>query len=746
MPLLLLWRREPALTAEDGTQGVWGARCTAHAVPAARRGRVHGMRAHASTSCAACLWCLLVGLGAKPARAAPPNLDPAVSIRLQSALELSLEYGEHDYEFLKNNFVEVRRSLRAQVAVCGALAVGPARKSTAWMTAVSCHARHALVLSRAVAQVRAGRYELYYSESVWTEQPEQTTITLLVTVTQYDMGARFKNFTPDSERPCVRVLLPADCLSRDHCLTGEHHECGKSHFSFQYLGSRRNPPLLFHATLVGPQGEFITDSDTMTIEFVPLPWWRPLGLQSAPPATARTHHATPNSHHAPAALRVAFTFLADASDIQLFLSSCSSWQLSFGKHEADRGWPLHVFVTAEALHAHSQQQNLHRQHTCSSYRPCQQYDSSMALLKATSKLAKIDVHFDVISAWGYQKTPASATSWPGTLRRHLRVEMLVHGKLLKHAALRQADHLLWLDAGLNLTGGIDWDAINGMLDGSSTLGDSIVDNLHGDTPLVATSYPAKTIHAAPADGVQPVAPLHYNRGLLRRCLDRFATADTLVCPAPEGHQDWCNGSVLALNVACPGFGQDAHADSLQPLNAGQESHAGRRRVLASCNGGSGGGWNRVIHLSSAFYFHRSVLDSPAFRNFVDGLDVSEGVSARLWTAEAILTVWALVVVPQERWRDMSAAMPRLHNPRTATTRDDLVDTFPLNTQLRPVHDIFAESMDRTEVLEIAVNDYVGELFRTPVGLWNRTWYHPNASNTYKFTRTHVAANHRLHQY
>jgi hypothetical protein len=67
------------------------------------------MRAHASTSCAACLWCLLVGLGAKPARAAPPNLDPAVSIRLQSALELSLEYGEHDYEFLKNNFVEVRR-------------------------------------------------------------------------------------------------------------------------------------------------------------------------------------------------------------------------------------------------------------------------------------------------------------------------------------------------------------------------------------------------------------------------------------------------------------------------------------------------------------------------------------------------------------------------------------------------------------------------------------------------------------
>ena len=105
----------------------------------------------------------------------------------------------------------------------------------------------------------------------------------------------------------------------------------------------------------------------------------------------------------------------------------------------------------------------------------------MALLKATSKLAKIDVHFDVISAWGYQMTPASATSWPGTRRRHLRVEMLVHGKLLKHAALRQADHLLWLDAGLNLTGGIDWDAINGMLDGSSTLGDSIVDNRHGDT-------------------------------------------------------------------------------------------------------------------------------------------------------------------------------------------------------------------------------------------------------------------------
>ena len=93
------------------------------------------MRAHASTSCAACLWCLLVGLGAKPARAAPPNLDPAVSIRLQSALERSLEYGEHDYEFLKNNFVEVRRSLHgcfvpscAQVAAWGALAVGTSQE------------------------------------------------------------------------------------------------------------------------------------------------------------------------------------------------------------------------------------------------------------------------------------------------------------------------------------------------------------------------------------------------------------------------------------------------------------------------------------------------------------------------------------------------------------------------------------------------------------------------------------------
>ena len=46
----------------------------------------------------------------------------------------------------------------------GRLLSARAKKSTAWMTAVSCHARHALILSRAVAQVRAGQYELYYSE------------------------------------------------------------------------------------------------------------------------------------------------------------------------------------------------------------------------------------------------------------------------------------------------------------------------------------------------------------------------------------------------------------------------------------------------------------------------------------------------------------------------------------------------------------------------------------------------------
>lgn len=61
---------------------------------------------------------------------------------------------------------------------------------------------------RAVEQVRAGYYQVYYSPRVFTERPEQVTITLAVEVTGYDMGARFKGFAPDAARPCVRVQMP----------------------------------------------------------------------------------------------------------------------------------------------------------------------------------------------------------------------------------------------------------------------------------------------------------------------------------------------------------------------------------------------------------------------------------------------------------------------------------------------------------------------------------------------------------
>ena len=57
-------------------------------------------------------------------------------------------------------------------------------------------------------QVRAGYYQVYYSPRVFTERPEQVTITLAVEVTGYDMGARFKGFAPDAARPCVRVQMP----------------------------------------------------------------------------------------------------------------------------------------------------------------------------------------------------------------------------------------------------------------------------------------------------------------------------------------------------------------------------------------------------------------------------------------------------------------------------------------------------------------------------------------------------------
>ena len=54
-------------------------------------------------------------------------------------------------------------------------------------------------------QVRAGYYQMYYSPRVYTEHPEQVTITLAIEVTGYDMGA-LKDFA--SARPCVRVQLP----------------------------------------------------------------------------------------------------------------------------------------------------------------------------------------------------------------------------------------------------------------------------------------------------------------------------------------------------------------------------------------------------------------------------------------------------------------------------------------------------------------------------------------------------------
>jgi len=118
------------------------------------------------------------------------DAQAAIKISVANAIHPpSSQYGVHDADFLKGNIVEVRQ----------------------------------------------GHYEAYFSERVWSENAQHFTITLLVEVFGYDMGARFKDFAADAARSCVTLQMPDDYDNPfgqgDAIICGQKSYSCTSHFS-----------------------------------------------------------------------------------------------------------------------------------------------------------------------------------------------------------------------------------------------------------------------------------------------------------------------------------------------------------------------------------------------------------------------------------------------------------------------------------------------------------------------------------
>jgi hypothetical protein len=181
-----------------------------------------------------------------------------------------------------------------------------------------------------------------------------------------------------------------------------------------------------------------------------------------------------------------------------------------------------------------------------------------------------------------------------------------------------------------------------------------------------------------------------------RAHEHQAPADEASEAADEA---WCEGEALSRNVYCAEGDEGLHQ---------------------ACRGGV---WNRALHLATAFYFRRGVFDNPCFRDFVKAIDVEDGLSSGLWTvpsvrahtishafpccvshaclcctwrwtlsvahaalilqAEGILTLWALWLVPQRRWQDVSAGL-RFSETSSAPPYDEIAAHFPLNKVAWPV--------------------------------------------------------------
>jgi hypothetical protein len=368
---------------------------------------------HPSGTCTLAFLCvILVSSGLAASAAHEGDLaEPSVKISVANSLKhSSKEYGQHDAEFLKGNVVEVR----------------------------------------------PGHVQVYFSRLEWTEQPEQQTITLLIEVIGYDMGARFKNFEPDAARPCVKVQMPHDSSG-----DGDAEICGKSSFSFNFNGERiKFEPLYFHATLLDARRQIVSESDLLSIQFLELPSWKPSPLELTSLETRGQGSTVPAGGDGS---KIAVTFLADEKDIDEFLHHVKNWRASFGRpcascafHHADpsssssssnnndgRGractgecedaeaaaWALHVFVAVEALHAHQHLQS-------NTTRPA----ASSSLLHAACTHLPCHLHVLPVSSPSFTShasaaaAAAAAAAWPGARRRmrktHFLLETLLQVKQL----------------------------------------------------------------------------------------------------------------------------------------------------------------------------------------------------------------------------------------------------------------------------------------------------------------------------
>ena len=184
---------------------------------------------------------------------------------------------------------------------------------------------------------------------------------------------------------------------------GDAEFCGQRSFSFNWYGKKNlHEPMLFHATLYDRDSAVVADSETLAVEYVELPSWRPSPFES--PLARLQGDSAPESKPGLGAGqgaygdRAAVTFLADEADVDGFLARLDNWRENLGtscappasarahdtarcsrsadaggggddRHGGDKGsaggrasgtassgdggrWTLHVFVAVEALHAH----------------------------------------------------------------------------------------------------------------------------------------------------------------------------------------------------------------------------------------------------------------------------------------------------------------------------------------------------------------------------------------------------------
>lgn len=123
-----------------------------------------------------------------------------------------------------------------------------------------------------------------------------------------------------------------------------------------------------------------------------------------------------------------------------------------------------------------------------------------------------------------------------------------------------------------------------------------------------------------------------------------------------------------------------------------------------------------------FYFRRHVYDNEAFRQFLHSSSAVEGVRSRMWTAEGVLTVWALLSVPAKRWRDIGSVVRVRAKDIPLDGAGELAAAFPLNEQLRSVRDIMKEDSRSTQLVAVSLSAAARKPFRTPPPLWNETCY------------------------